>query len=194
MQAIIIIACVIACVHHIWCWVCAQTKSVMASRSRMYFLRFCCVKAWKGLNYVTSWVKTSSLAIPILFTRKTVWYKYCAIRVVFTCSLEKLSWQYWEAGFTSVLEQVKMFKFYFKSMALVFRNVWIMTCFETFIWGGWTATAQFSKYTPQRAIVVVVVKFKFKSILYRQPPVVNCNQAYWERSTILQSLKFVISY
>ena len=145
MQAIIIIACVIACVHHIWCWVCAQTKSVMASRSRMYFLRFCCVKAWKGLNYVTSWVKTSSLAIPILFTRKTVWYKYCAIGVVFSCSLVDT---YCRGNIGRLVLSPSPSKFYFMyvkwmywSMALVFRNVWIVTCFEIYIncvyfWGA----------------------------------------------------------
>ena len=58
-------------------------------------------------------------------------------------------------------------------MAVVFRNVWILTCFETYIkcvyFGGRTGAAQFSKYIPQCTTVVVVVKFKFKSMLSRQP-------------------------
>ena len=150
MQAIIIIACVIACVHHIWCWVCAQTKSVMASRSRMYFLRFCCVKAWKGLNYVTSWVKTSSLAIPILFTRKTVWYKYCAIGVVFSCSLVDT---YCRGNIGRLVLSPSPSKFYFMYVKWMYskclnrdllRDLYKLCLFL----GGCTGAAQFSKYIP----------------------------------------------
>ena len=101
---------------------------------------FCDFEAWKGLNYVTSWVKTSlSLVIPILFARRTVWYKCCANCIVFSHSWVTLSLQYWEAGFKSVSKQVKRLKFsliyviyMYWTMALVFRIVYIVSCLETY--------------------------------------------------------------
>ena len=96
---------------------------------------FCDFEAWKGLNYVTSWVKTSlSLVIPILFARRTVWYKYSANCVVFS-----RSWFYVR------LEASKKIQFFFNISDIHVLKYGIKI---VFILGGCTGAVQFSKYTP----------------------------------------------
>ena len=106
--------------------------------------------------------------IPILFARRTVWYKYCANRVVFSCSWMTLSLQYWEAGFKSVSEQVRTLKFYLIcvhvlkysfSISKCLNRAWLASRLIKFVYFGWLywCCLIFQIYSTMH-----YVKFKFK--------------------------------